>query len=657
MSESASASEAGAPGAATVVLDGSSLTIADLARVARDPCRMVACDPAALARVERGRREIEAVAAAYRDGYERFHRGETAHPPCQDYGVTTGFGEFKDVPVPPDELERLQRNVLLGHAVGVGDNADPDDPANYFPAEVVRATLVIRLNAFLKGHSGVRVELVRAVEAMVNRGVVPLVPTRGSLGASGDLCPLAHLFAVFLGVGRYYLVTAPGQPARERPWKAAADLAGDLGQAPPQPSYKEGLALCNGATFSAAMLALAVHDGEALANAADAAAALTLEAVCGCARAFDPKIHRARGLPGQRDSAANFRTLLAGSRLLDAAPAVQDVYSLRCAPAVHGASRDTVAFARMVAEREINAATDNPLFFPGEEPWDYAFRANWPAGYHGDHRRSYSAGNFHGQPVGMAADFLAIAVAELADISERRTQMLLDRHHNRGLPANLVPRRGLNSGFMIAQYSAAALVSENKVLAHPASVDSIPTSANTEDHVAMAAHAARKLRTVLANSQAVLAVELLVAAQAVEWRVGMGIPPNGTGALGAAAHGPAKPTPKPGAVGKPSPALADSDGPTAAAAREAWRRADDEAERFHDATLPERRDAIADRLGIGTRAVYLAVRQSAEPLLADRPLADDVRHLRGALEDHSLVAAVAAAATLLPIPALREPTG
>lgn len=641
-------------GPPAVTLDGSSLTLAELARIARDPGATVACAGGALARVERCRREIEAVAAAYRSGYERFDRGETAEPPVQDYGITTGFGEFKDVPVPPGDLERLQCNILLGHAVGVGESADADDPASYFPAEVVRATLVIRLNAFLKGHSGVRVELVRAVEAMIHRGIVPLVPTRGSVGSSGDLCPLAHLFAVFLGVGRYYVVAAPGDLAPlsrdPRAWRPAAALAADLGLAPPQPSVKEGLALCNGATFSAALLALAVHDGEALANAADAAAALTLEAVCGCARAFDPKIHRARGLPGQCDSAANFRALLAGSRLVDAAPAVQDAYSLRCAPAVHGASRDAIGYARMVAEREINAATDNPLFFPAdagdptgepaEEPWDHQFRANWPAGYHGDRRRSYSAGNFHGQPVGMAADFLTIALAELADISERRTQLLLDHHHNRHLPANLVPRRGLNSGFMLAQYSAASLVSENKVLAHPASVDSIPTSANTEDHVAMATHAARKLRTVLANSQAVLAIELLAAAQAVEWRVGMG--------YGAAAVPPSPAEVEERAAGGEAGALA--------AARDAWRQADEEAERFAAATLPERRETIAARLGIGTRAVYLAVRRAAEPLLEDRPLADDIGRVRRTLEDGSLVAAVAASAPLRPIPTLINST-
>ena len=632
--------------------------------MARDPRLTVACDPAALARVERGRREIEAVAAAYRDGYERFHRGETADPPCQDYGVTTGFGEFKDVPVPPDELERLQRNVLLGHAVGVGDNADPDDPANYFPAEVVRATLVIRLNAFLKGHSGVRVELVRAVEAMVNRGIVPLVPTRGSLGASGDLCPLAHLFAVFLGVGRYYTVTAPGQPARERPWKPAADLAGDLGLPPPQPSYKEGLALCNGATFSAAMLALAVHDAEALANAADAAAALTLEAVCGCARAFDPKIHRARGLAGQRDSAANFRALLAGSRLLDAAPAVQDVYSLRCAPAVHGASRDTVAFARMVAEREINAATDNPLFFPGDEEGEgrRALGLRLP--------RQLAGGLPRRPPPLLLGRELPRPAGGDGGRLPRHRRRRAGRHLRAAHPDAPRPppqprpprqpgpaaRPQLRLHDRPVQRRRPGLREQG---AGPPGVGRLDPDlgqhrgprGDGRPRGAQAAHRPRQQPRRCSPSSC-------------WWR-----PRRWSGGWGWAIRptvrvrwerrwaARAKPATEAGAAGKPAPAPADGEGPAAAAAREAWRRADDEAERFRDATLPERREAIAARLGIGTRAVYLAVRRLAEPLLADRPLADDVRRVRRALEDHSLVASATAAATLLPIPALREPTG
>jgi len=609
-------------GGPAVVLDGDSLTVEELARAARDPSVPIALDPAAVERLEAGRRQVEAIADRYRRAFARYRAGDGG-PPVTDYGVTTGFGKFKDQPVAADELERLQRNLLLSHAVGVGESSDADEAANYFPAEVVRATLLIRLNAFLKGHSGVRPAVALAVKAMLERGIVPLVPQRGSLGSSGDLCPLAHLFAVFLGTGRYYRVQSAaevrGRPGALRP---AAVLAEDLGMEPPQPSFKEGLALINGATFSAALLALAVHDAARLAGLADVAAGLTLEAICGCARAFDPLVHRARGMRGQRDSAANVRLLVAGSELVDAAPAVQDVYSVRCAPAVHGASRDAIAYARMVVERELNAATDNPLFFPSDAPpWDHGFRANWPPGYHGEERRSYSAGNFHGQPIALAADFLAIAVAELADVAERRVQMLLDPHHNRGLPADLTPQRGVNSGYMICQYTAASLVSENKVLCHPASVDSIPTSANSEDHVAMATTAARKLRSVLANAQAVVAIELMVAAQAVEWRLAMALPPQ-------------PPAPPAG-----------------------WAEAEEEARRFRAAVAAGRRPAIAARLGRGSAEAYRRVRAIVAPLTEDRSLAEEIRRLRRTIEDGSLLAAVEAALgqPLRPLRPLRDP--
>lgn len=600
-------------GAGEVVLDGRSLTLEDLIRVARDPRIQVRCSDEARDRVRRGRRQIEEIAHSYRDGYERFQRGETDDPPFQDYGVTTGFGEFKDVPVRPDRLEDLQKNILLSHSVGFGDGVDPDDPAHVFPAEVVRAALVIRLNAFLSGHSGVREETALAVRDLINRGIVPRVPTKGSLGSSGDLCPLAHLFAVFLGEGRYSIVRTPEDVRRPvLPVQSARDLADDLGSEPPSPSYKEGLALVNGATFSVALLALGVADAEVVVESADAAAALSLEAMCGCARAFDEKVHAARGLAGQQASAARIREMVTGSTLVEAAGAVQDVYSLRCAPAVHGATRDALSYARATAEAEINAATDNPLFFPGEDgvghaedPFDFAFRDNWPEGYRGDRRYSYSAGNFHGQPVGLAADFLGMAVSELANISERRCQMLLDHHYNRGLPANLIADRGVNSGFMLAQYSAASAVSENKVLAHPASVDSIPSSANAEDHVAMSTIAGRKLRTILGNVQAVLAIELLAACQAVEWRIVMDM----------------KPRPKTLWVRhEPVENLEE--------AESLWSEAADEADRFRRAASPEGRDEVAEALGRGTRAIYRAVRRVAEPMLADRPLDGDIAAVR-----------------------------
>ncbi|HEV7670067.1 MAG TPA: aromatic amino acid lyase [Thermoanaerobaculia bacterium] len=615
----------------TITLDGSSLTLADLARIARDPAVEVECSAEALARVARGRRRIERMAEAYTEAYRRLERGESGEPPVLDYGVTTGFGEFKNIPIAPEQLELLQRNILLSHAVGVGESADREDPASYFPPEVVRAALAVRLNAFLKGHSGVRPELVEAVRRMLVRGVVPRVPTRGSVGSSGDLCPLAHLFVVLLGEGDYYLVrTADDLASRPRTIRRGldalaedlADPAVDPASAAPWPSpgvrTKEGLALTNGATFSAALLALAVHDGEAAAEAADLAAALSLEAVCGCARALDPKIHALRGHRGAMASAERLRAHLAGSRLLDGAGAVQDVYSLRCAPQVHGAARDALAFARTVAEQEINAATDNPLFFPEaeEDPWDWQFRDNWPPGYDGRLRASFSAGNFHGEPVGMAADFLAIGLAELASISERRTQMLLDGHHNRGLPPNLIPWAGVNSGLMIAQYSAAGIVSENKVLAHPASVDSIPTSANSEDHNAMATFAARKLRTVLGNTQAVLAIELLVAAQAIEWRT---LLQSGGGQLAE------------------STVRGEDPGSLIRAAQERSSAYDSQLAEFAAWTAGERRPEIAGRLGAGTGPVYLAIRRAAPTMHADRRLDEDVRAIRALVETGELL--------------------
>jgi histidine ammonia-lyase len=574
-------------------LDGESLTIEQLVRIARDTNVRVECDPATNERVTRSEELIRKIVENYRSAWE----AGTAAP--SEYGVTTGFGEFKDKPIAPADLEQLQRNLLLSHSAGVGSNADPDDMANYFATEVVRGALATRLNAFLKGYSGVRRKLVEIVEAMLNRRVVPLVPLRGSVGASGDLCPLSHLFVVLLGVGRFYV---SGGQAPRLSGQAGAPVLHNASELPHllgftaeemKPTFKEGLALVNGANFSAAMLALAVHDAEKLANTADAAAALTLESVCGCTRALDENVHQERGHAGQIESARRIRALLMGSRLVERAGAVQDAYSLRCAPQVHGATRDTIAFVRTTAQREINAATDNPLFFPDNgEPFDMNFRANWPAWYHGDRRLAYSAGNFHGQPLALAADFLTIAISELANISERRTQLMLDGHHNRGLPQNLTTRPGVNSGLMIAQYTAASIVSENKVLAHPASVDSIPTSANAEDHVSMSTHAARKLRTVMSNVEAVLAIELMTSAQAIEWRVTMNLDPN-----------------------QPAPALLGLD------------EAEKQAKEF-ESRVGGKAAKIAESLGEGTRELYLRVRAIAQPVFGDRPLDEDIRRLR-----------------------------
>ena len=565
----------------TVTLDGSSLTIEQLASIAREAAP-VELDPSTNEAVARSEQLIAQVVENYR---RAFAEGKAAP---SEYGVTTGFGEFKDKPIAPDDLEQLQRNLLLSHSVGVGENSDPDDLSNYFPAEVVRGALATRLNAFLRGHSGVRAKLVAIVQAMLNRGVIPLVPLRGSVGASGDLCPLSHLFVTLLGEGRFYTLD-------DKSLRPATDLPQFLGFTAEEmkPTFKEGLGLVNGANFSAAMLALAVHDAEKLVDAADAAAAMTLEAMAGCTRAFDPKVHAERGHPGQIESAQRILAAVEGSRLVERAGAVQDAYSLRCAPQVHGATRDTLRFVRGIAEKELNAATDNPLFFPGEgEPVDVAFRANWPEWYRGDVRLAYSAGNFHGQPLALASDFLTIAVHELANISERRTQMLLDGDHNRGLPQNLTTRPGVNSGLMILQYTAASIVSENKVLCHPASVDSIPTGANTEDHVSMSTHAARKLRTVLSNVQSVLAIELLTAAQAVEWRAVFNYDPN-----------------------RPAPQLLDV------------ANAEAQARQFEEA-VKDRAQNIATQLGKGSRELYLKVREAAQPVFRDRPLDGDVRAVR-----------------------------
>jgi histidine ammonia-lyase len=568
----------------SIVLDGDSLTIEQLVRIARDPQTRVERDPATHARVA----QAEALIATIVENYRAAWSEGKAVP--SEYGVTTGFGEFKDKPIAPEDLEQLQRNLLLSHSVGVGDNSDPDDFSNYYTAEVVRGALVTRLNAFLKGHSGVRAILVEVVEAMLNEGVIPLVPLRGSVGASGDLCPLSHLFATLLGAGRFYLMTD-----RSRTLRPATELPSLLGfdANAIKPSFKEGLALVNGANFSAAMLALAVHDAERLADTADGAATMSLEAMAGCTRALDEKIHIERGHEGQIESARRMREHVIGSKLVERAGAVQDAYSLRCAPQVHGATRDTLRFVRQTAEREINAATDNPLFFPEDNnPFDLQFKANWPEWYRGDRRFAYSAGNFHGQPLALAADFLTIAIAELGNISERRTQLMLDGHHNRGLPANLTTRPGVNSGLMILQYTAASIVSENKVLSHPASVDSIPTGANSEDHVSMSTHAARKLRTVLSNVQSVLAIELLAAAQAIEWRAVFQYDPN-----------------------QPAPRLLDLS------------NAEAQARQFEEA-VKDRASNIATQLGKGTRELYLRVRAAAPPVFYDRPLDDDIRAAR-----------------------------
>ncbi len=395
------------------------------------------------------------------------------------YGLTTGFGKFSETRIADADTERLQRNLIVSHACGTGDP---------LPRDAVRAVMLLRLNALARGYSGIRLSTMETLLAMLNAGVHPVIPEKGSLGASGDLVPLAHMVLPMIGLGlaEYGGEILSGAEAMRRAGIPTVSLAA-----------KEGLALINGTQVMTAIGALTVRDAVDLVRTADIIAALTCEAQSCITGAYDERIHLLRGHPGQIACAENLRKLLAGSGRSGAAVPgkVQDAYSIRCIPQIHGASRDAISYVERAVAREINAVTDNPLIFP-------------------DENEVISGGNFHGQPMALAFDFLGIAVAELADVSERRTERLVNPSLNNGLPAFLTPNGGLNSGFMIAQYAAASLVSENKILAHPASVDSIPSSANQEDHVSMGTIAARKAAGILKNTQRVLAIELFAAGQA-----------------------------------------------------------------------------------------------------------------------------------------------
>ncbi|MBA2642546.1 MAG: histidine ammonia-lyase [Actinobacteria bacterium] len=399
------------------------------------------------------------------------------------YGVNTGFGRFVSEHIPEELSGELQLRLLRSHACGVGVP---------YPDDVVRAAMLLRINALAKGYSGARVETAELLLACLNRGVLPVVPARGSVGASGDLAPLAHLALPLVGEGEAVV-------AGER-LDGARALA-RVGLEPIRLVSKEGLSLVNGTQFMAAMAALGTIRARRLAKSADLACALSLEALQGSRTSFRVEVHRARPLRGQQDSAANIWKLLEGSAIIEShrwCDKVQDAYSIRCAPQVHGACRDLLDYVEATVAVELNAATDNPLVLLQE----------------GD---IVSAGNFHGQPLAFALDVLALAVAELASISERRVERLVNPSLSEGLPPFLVEEGGLNSGFMIPQYVAAALVSENKVLAHPASVDSIPTSAGQEDHVSMGNAAGLKALQVLDNVERALAIEFLAGAQAVEF--------------------------------------------------------------------------------------------------------------------------------------------
>jgi histidine ammonia-lyase len=440
-----------------------------VAGVAREG-RQVALEPEAAGRMRASRAVIERLV----------DEGATV------YGVTTGFGDLANVRIEPEQVAALQVNLVRSHAAGVGEP---------LPEDVVRAMLLLRANALAIGLSGVRPELAELLCGMLNERVHPVIPSRGSVGASGDLAPLAHLAAVLIGEG---MADTPSGPMDGAAALSAAGLA------PIELGAKEGLALLNGTQLMAGIAALVLHDGQRLAASADVIGALSLEAMEGTAAAFDEGLIGARPHPGQIAAAAHLRALLADSQIGAAHAAsahrLQDAYSIRCMPQVHGAVRDALDQLDRVLAVEMNAATDNPLVFPDG--------------------RVVSGGNFHGEPLALAIDYAKIALAELASISERRTARLVDAHLS-GLPPFLSETPGVSSGLMIVQYTAASLVNEMQTLAHPASVDTIPTSANQEDHVSMGATGALHLRAVLEKAETVLAIEALCAAQGLDFRAPM----------------------------------------------------------------------------------------------------------------------------------------
>ncbi|MES4906722.1 MULTISPECIES: histidine ammonia-lyase [unclassified Streptomyces] len=455
----------------SVVLGTSGTTAADVIAVARDGAR-VELSEEALAAVAAARRVIDDLAAK----------------PEPVYGVSTGFGALAVRHISPELRGRLQRNIVRSHAAGMGPRVE---------REVVRALMFLRLKTLASGRTGVRPVVVRTMAAVLNAGITPVVHEYGSLGCSGDLAPLSHCALTLMGEGE-----AEGPDGVLRP---AAELLAEHGIEPVELREKEGLALLNGTDGMLGMLIMACEDLGRLFTVADVTAALSLEGLLGTDRVLAPELHAIRPHPGQAASADNMLRVLAGSGLTghhqDDAPRVQDAYSVRCAPQVAGAGRDTLAHARLVADRELASAVDNPVVLPDG--------------------RVESNGNFHGAPVAYVLDFLAVAVADLASIAERRTDRLLDKNRSHGLPPFLAGDAGVDSGLMIAQYTQAALVSELKRLAVPASVDSIPSSAMQEDHVSMGWSAARKLRTAVDNLTRVLAVELVAATRAIELREGL----------------------------------------------------------------------------------------------------------------------------------------
>jgi len=492
-----------------LILNGNSLTIDDVARVARREETDVRISDDAKIRIARSRELVE--------GW--VERGETI------YGVTTGFGEFANVSIPKSDLRALQQNLLRSHSAGVGEPLSD---------EVVRAMLLLRANALAKGFSGIRLVAIEQLLKFLSADILPVIPSRGSVGSSGDLAPLAHLALALTGEG---FVTIPekthsshGTHKSHRTHLPAKEALQNASIQPLVLEAKEGLALINGTQMMSAIACLAVHRAKQLADLADIAGAMSFEALQATDTAFDPRLHAARPHKGQMFVAKRMLKLVEGSEIrashLTNDPRIQDAYSLRCIPQVHGAVRDTIDFVEKTLSIEINSATDNPLIFPAQEsnegkgqrvegkesaePTLYPLPSTlYPAHIEG--------GNFHGEPIAFALDYLAIAISELANISERRTERLVNGSLSNGLPRFLTNAGGLNSGLMLAQYTAAALVSENKILAHPASVDSIPTSANMEDHNSMGSISALKLQNVVKNVETVLAIELMCAAQGIDF--------------------------------------------------------------------------------------------------------------------------------------------
>lgn len=481
-----------------VVLDGETLGIEQVVAVARNTDVRVKLSKEAGERVTRSEEWVRKVA----EGRVRRDGTYSDNPLPNDeklivYGINTGFGCKSSSYISNDSTKRLQRNLILSHSAGVGAPLDE---------EIVRATMLLRANTLAKGVSGIRVEVIQTLIDMLNKGVHPVIPSKGSVCASGDLAPLSHLALVLSrdpddeedkeedsGEALYQGKRMSGKQAMAVAGIDRVILNG-----------KEGLALNNGTQVTTAVGVLALYDSENLIKTAETAAAMSLEALRGNLDAFHEKAHLARPHRGQMDTARHIRALVEGSELINSnQDKVQDAYSLRCIPQVLGAARDTIRHVREVLSIEINSATDNPLIFPDLD------RRN----------KAISCGNFHGEPIGMVMDFLGIAIAEVGNIAERRIFKLTNRCINEGLPSQLVADDGLNSGFMIAQYTAAALTSENKTLAHPASVDSIPMSEDFEDHVSMATFAARKAREIVRNVENVVAIELFCAAQGMDFRL------------------------------------------------------------------------------------------------------------------------------------------